>query len=137
MYLPYYNSPAHRLQKNNEIGSAGHGYSWVPPGLPRAKVEEYMQKLPNHMVPRLNSSGEKYREKQLMVQLPRQDLSVSYCKHLRTAVERRIYDEFVNSRNEVALDIGHVSAQLEKTTVSVGCVWCRCSCVNLFVTSVA
>ncbi|CAD5206947.1 unnamed protein product [Bursaphelenchus okinawaensis] len=103
-------------QKNNEIGTAGHGYTWVPPGLPRVKVEEYMNKLPNHVVPRVNSAGEKYREKQLMVQLPRQDLSVSYCKHLRTAVERRIYDEFVNSRNEVALDIGYVNATLTATT---------------------
>lgn len=77
-----------------------------------------MSKLPNHMVPRNNSSGEKYRERQLMIQLPRQDLSISYCKHLRTAVERRIYDEFVNSRNEVALDIGFVSAQLTAPTVS-------------------
>jgi hypothetical protein len=52
--------------------------------------------------------GEKYREKQLMLQLPRQDLSVAYCKNLRTPVERRIYEEFVNARNEIALDIGFV-----------------------------
>lgn len=38
---------------------------------------------------------------------------------LRTAVERRIYEEFVNSRNEAALDIGYVSASLPATTVSV------------------
>jgi hypothetical protein len=89
--------------------AVANGYAWVPPGLSRAKIEEFMSKLPNHVVPRSNSQGEKYREKQLMVQLPRQDLSVAYCKHLRTAVERRIYDEFVNSRNEAALDIGYVS----------------------------
>ncbi|KAI6182377.1 BMA-LIM-9, isoform c [Aphelenchoides bicaudatus] len=93
-----------------------NGYSWIPPGLSRAKIEEYMSKLPNHVVPRNNSLGEKYREKQLMVQLPRQDLSMSYCKHLRTAVERRIYEEFVNSRNEASLDIGYVSPSLPATT---------------------
>lgn len=55
-----------------------------------------------------------------MVQLPRQDLSMSYCKHLRTAVERRIYEEFVNSRNEAALDIGYVCPSLPATTVGFG-----------------
>ncbi|KAI6228980.1 BMA-LIM-9, isoform c [Aphelenchoides fujianensis] len=95
-------------------GNVANGYSWVPPGLSRAKVEQYMASLPNHVVPRTNSVGEKYREKQLM--LPRQDLSMAYCKHLKSAVERRIYEEFVNSRNEVALDIGYVCAELPATT---------------------
>lgn len=54
-----------------------------------------------------------------MLQLPRQDLSISYCKHLRTPVEKRIYEEFVNARNEIALDIGFVSANLGKATVSI------------------
>lgn len=103
---------------NRPDPSVANGYAWVPPGLSRAKIEEFMSKLPNHVVPRTNSVGEKYREKQLMVQLPRQDLAMSYCKHLRTAVERRIYEEFVNSRNEAALDIGYVSASLPATTVS-------------------
>jgi prickle len=65
------------------------------------QVEDYMSQLPNHMIPRLNSIGEKNRERQLMVQLPRQDLSIAYCKHLKTPQERRLYEEFVNARNEV------------------------------------
>ncbi|KAK6057633.1 PET domain protein [Cooperia oncophora] len=53
-------------------------------------VEEYMAQLPNHIVPRVNSSGEKYREKQLLTQLPRQDLSVAYCRHLGSNAERKV-----------------------------------------------
>ncbi|UMM10306.1 hypothetical protein L5515_000135 [Caenorhabditis briggsae] len=77
-------------------------------------VEEYMSQLPNNVVPRTNSSGEKLREKQLLVQLPRQDLSVAYCRHLTTQTERKVYEEFVNARNEIALDIGYVSSNINK-----------------------
>uniref|UniRef100_A0A7E4UY03 Four and a half LIM domains protein 2 n=1 Tax=Panagrellus redivivus TaxID=6233 RepID=A0A7E4UY03_PANRE len=103
-------------------GSVSHGYAWVPPGLTRVKVEEFFSQYPNHVIPRLNSLGEKYREKQLMIQLPRQDLSIAYCKHLRTPVERRIYEEFVNARNEISLDIGFVCPSLPK---SAECKKCR------------
>uniref|UniRef100_A0A1I7ZX43 LIM zinc-binding domain-containing protein n=1 Tax=Steinernema glaseri TaxID=37863 RepID=A0A1I7ZX43_9BILA len=98
--------------RNDAPGSVAHGYAWVPPGLSRMKVEEYMSQLPNHCVPRVNSMGEKYRERQLMVQLPRQDLSVSYCKHLNNPTERKVFDEFVQARNEIALDIGYVSSNI-------------------------
>ena len=39
------------------------------------QVDEYMDQLPNHKVPRLSSPGEKYRDIQLIYQLPKQDLS--------------------------------------------------------------
>ncbi|KAH3726299.1 hypothetical protein DPMN_052158 [Dreissena polymorpha] len=41
------------------------------------QIEEYMEQLPNHKVPKLNSPGEKYRDIQLIYQLPKQDLSRS------------------------------------------------------------
>uniref|UniRef100_A0A183BID5 LIM domain-containing protein n=1 Tax=Globodera pallida TaxID=36090 RepID=A0A183BID5_GLOPA len=113
---------AQQQQNNSDIGSVGHGYAWVPPGVSRIKIEEYMSQLPNHMIPRLNSIGEKNREKQLMIQLPRQDLSIAYCKHLKTPQERRLYEEFVNARNEVALDIGFINTNLPK---AIECRKCR------------
>uniref|UniRef100_A0A1I7X1Z0 Four and a half LIM domains protein 2 n=1 Tax=Heterorhabditis bacteriophora TaxID=37862 RepID=A0A1I7X1Z0_HETBA len=78
-------------------------------------VEEYMAQLPNHVVPRTNSIGEKHREKQLLAQLPRQDLSVAYCRHLGNNTERKVYEEFINARNEIALDIGYISANVPKS----------------------
>uniref|UniRef100_A0A7I4XSL1 Adaptor protein enigma n=8 Tax=Trichostrongylidae TaxID=6315 RepID=A0A7I4XSL1_HAECO len=101
--------------RDDAPGSVSHGYSWVPPGLTRKKVEEYMAQLPNHIVPRVNSSGEKHREKQLLTQLPRQDLSVAYCRHLGSNTERKVYEEFINARNEIALDIGYVAANIPKS----------------------
>ncbi|PAV63225.1 hypothetical protein WR25_21589 [Diploscapter pachys] len=81
-----------------------------------------MAQLPNHVVPRTNSAGEKYREKQLVMQLPRQDLSPAYCRHLGGAPERKVYEEFVNARNEIALDIGYVNPNIPN---SIECHKCR------------
>nr|XP_050027160.1 prickle planar cell polarity protein 3-B-like isoform X2 [Dermacentor andersoni] len=90
------------------------GYSWVPPGLSSAKIEEYFAQLPNHKVPRLGSPGEKYRDRQLIVQLPKQDLALAYCKFLERECHRA-FEDFVNARNEIALDIGYVREALDKT----------------------
>ncbi|VDK73360.1 unnamed protein product [Litomosoides sigmodontis] len=98
----------------NTPDSITRGYAWVPPGLTRLKVEEYMAQLPNHLVPRISSNGAKFREKQLMLQLPRQDLSLAYCKHLSNNVEKKLYEEFINARNEIALDIGFVCPAIPK-----------------------
>lgn len=62
------------LSTDQQMGSAAWGYTllkfllpfvvnhffryvWVPPGLSRTKVEDYMSQLPNHMIPRINSIG--------------------------------------------------------------------------------
>jgi prickle len=58
-------------------------------------------------VPKCGSTGEKYREKQLSNQLPRQDLTINYCKHVDTE-NRATYDDFIAVRNELALDVGYV-----------------------------
>jgi hypothetical protein len=58
-------------------------------------------------VPRLGTPGEKYRDKQLMLQLPKQDLALAYCKHVETQ-HHPSYEDFINARNEIALDIGYI-----------------------------
>ena len=61
----------------------GSSYSWSPPGLSQARVEEYMRQLPPEKVPRVGGSqGELYRDHQLKLQLPKQDLSSKYCSNL-------------------------------------------------------
>ncbi|XP_067119116.1 prickle planar cell polarity protein 3-A-like isoform X2 [Centruroides vittatus] len=98
-----------------------NGHSWVPPGLSTDKIEEYFAQLPNHKVPRLGTPGEKYREKQLIIQLPKQDLALAYCKFLETEYHRN-FEDFVNARNEIALDIGYVREALDYT---LECHKCR------------
>lgn len=67
-----------------------------------------MDQLPNHKVPRLNSPGQKYRDVQLIKQLPRQDLSDLYCKHLDGDMERKEFMIFRELRDQVAMGIGVV-----------------------------
>lgn len=72
-------------------------------------MEEYFRELnvPAEKVPRVNTRGERYRELQLSIQLPRQDLALAYCKYIEHE-HWKLFDEFVNYRNEHALDIGYV-----------------------------
>lgn len=63
--------------------------------------------MPQEKVPKIGSTGEKYRDKQLSFQLPRQDLTINYCKHI-DAENRASYDDFIAVRNELALDVGFV-----------------------------
>ena len=67
-------------------------------------------------MPHLGSSGEKYRDKQLMLQLPKQDLALAYCKHVDN-IHQSCYEDFINARNEIALDIGYVKENITRTTV--------------------
>jgi prickle len=41
-----------------------------------------MRQLPPEKIPKLNTDGEKYRDLQLVYQLPKQDLSLKYCHHV-------------------------------------------------------
>lgn len=68
--------------------------------------------MPEHQIPLLGSDGETYRNQQLIYQLPKQDLTLSQCKYLDKEFVA-LFENFVNSRNESALDIGYVSSQLE------------------------
>ncbi|VDO96561.1 unnamed protein product [Soboliphyme baturini] len=106
------------LMQTSKDNSTDAGYSWMPPGLTKQKVEEYMSQLPNHKVPRINTPGEKYRDRQLILQLPKQDLSSSYSKHLYTLLEKRAFEDFINKRNESALDIAYIRANSDKPSVS-------------------
>lgn len=63
--------------------------------------------MPQEKVPKIGSTGEKYRDKQLAYQLPRQDLTINYCKHVDKE-NRASYDDFIAARNEIALDVGFV-----------------------------
>ncbi|XP_023341603.1 protein espinas [Eurytemora carolleeae] len=82
-------------------------YSWVPPGLSQSRIEEYMKQLPIKKVPRIGTDGEKYRERQLSLQLPKVDISSKYCSYL-DPVNQISYEGFISARNDIALDVGHV-----------------------------
>ncbi|KAL7048974.1 hypothetical protein ACKWTF_003557 [Chironomus riparius] len=94
--------------KTSQIDAKKLGYTWTPPGiLTSSKIQRYFDLLPQEKVPKIGSTGEKYRDKQLSCQLPRQDLTINYCKHV-DAENRASYDDFISARNELALDVGFV-----------------------------
>jgi hypothetical protein len=96
------------------------GYTWVPPGLTRNKVNEYMQQLDNNKIPKLGSVGKKYHDMQLIVQLPRQDLVRDYCRHLK-ADSQESFEDFCRIRDAEAIDIGHVVASVTESTACQNC----------------
>lgn len=73
--------------------------------------------LPEISVPRLDTTGERYRDRQLAYQLPKQDLARAYCRHLNPK-HASSADDFMAARNEIALDIGNVQEVLERDLVS-------------------
>ncbi|XP_067140227.1 four and a half LIM domains protein 1-like [Centruroides vittatus] len=96
------------------------GYSWIPVGLSSQKIRDYFLQIPADKVPRLGTPGEKYRDQQLMIQLPKQDFALQYCRFLDREYQNN-YEEFINNRNERALDIGNVKSAVEQTTECFQC----------------
>jgi len=71
------------------------------------QADEFMNCWPPDKVPKRGSSGERWRERQLSFQLPRQDLALAYCRYVE-AQHHRSYQDFVAARNDIALDIAYV-----------------------------
>lgn len=67
-----------------------------------------MEQLPNHKIPQIGRPGERYRDIQIIRQLPKQDLSLEYCKMIGSSVEKKEYDIFRELRDSIAMDIGIV-----------------------------
>ncbi len=81
------------------------------------QIEQYFRALPQNKVPKIGTPGEKYRDKQLVYQLPKQDLALSYCKNVE-AKDHQSYEDFINARNEIALDIAYVKESSAGSIVS-------------------
>lgn len=67
-----------------------------------------MEQLPNHKIPQIGRPGERYRDVQIIRQLPKQDLSLEFCKMIGSSVEKKEYDIFRELRDSIAMDIGIV-----------------------------
>lgn len=78
-----------------------------------------MDQLPNHKVPRVDSQGDKYRDQQIIKQLPKQDLSDLYCRYLDGETERKEFNIFRELRDQVAMGIG-VVRECQDNTVGQG-----------------
>uniref|UniRef100_T1HYZ1 PET domain-containing protein n=4 Tax=Rhodnius TaxID=13248 RepID=T1HYZ1_RHOPR len=54
-----------------------------------------------------------------MVQLPKQDLALAYCRHVDPS-QHTSYDDFITARNEIALDIAYA----KEATARANCPEC-------------
>ncbi len=120
------------------------------------QVEEYMEQLDNNRPPKIGSKGEKNRDLQLIIQLPKQvnclsfatpcfrttkcgrrklhrttlmprrktfcfqDLSEDYLKNLKSAGQRRAFEEFKHLRDVEIMDIGEVRDYIPQDMVRNG-----------------
>ena len=79
------------------------------------QIEEYMEQLDNTKIPKIGSQGEKYRDIQIVVQLPKQDLAQEFCRHLKTPDQKKAFEEFRHVRDATAMVIGIVREVTEDT----------------------
>ena len=49
-------------------------------GLPMSRLDEWASLFPLNKLPKLGTEGENYRLKQLVLQLPKQDLAIKHCR---------------------------------------------------------
>uniref|UniRef100_T1L5C0 LIM zinc-binding domain-containing protein n=1 Tax=Tetranychus urticae TaxID=32264 RepID=T1L5C0_TETUR len=86
----------------------------------KCNIEEYFSTIPIEKIPRLGAPGEKYRDHQLIKQLPAYDLALAYSKFVETE-NRPKFHEFVEKRNIFNLDIGYVRPANENNKVCKNC----------------
>ncbi|XP_070568581.1 four and a half LIM domains protein 2-like isoform X1 [Ptychodera flava] len=94
--------------KSEKERAIRNGYSWVPTGLSADKIDEYMRSLPNSSIPKLHTPGETNRDKQMILQIPRQDLALDYLKHLESEEAKEQFQDFLDYRDHTAFGIGRV-----------------------------
>lgn len=71
-------------------------------------------------MPKINTTGEQYREQQLSYQWPKQDLALNYCNHIESQ-NKSSYEDFVAGRNEIALDIAYVKEIINEPVACINC----------------
>ena len=74
-----------------------------------SRLDDWACLHPEGKLPKLGTEGETYRQHQLTLQLPKQDLSLKHCQHVSGQRDRASYQDFVCARNDIAMDTGHVT----------------------------
>merc|ERR1711935_151195 len=95
-------------------------YAWVPPGLTPKQVQAYFNRMPERYVPYIDSDGEKWRNQQLIDQLPPQDNEARYCSGLSPEEENEP-QLFATQRKQNAFGRGSVRPYLPTSFTPTRC----------------
>ncbi|XP_032222997.1 uncharacterized protein LOC5522095 isoform X2 [Nematostella vectensis] len=120
-----YMADVHRassLASDDDSGCALDEYAWVPPGLGPEQVHSYMNALPEEKVPYVDSIGERYRNRQIILQLPPHDNEARFCNGL-SEEEKRELCFFVALRKRDSLGRGVVK-QVPEMSEGYSCKEC-------------
>lgn len=100
-------SNSRAVLSDDDSGCALEEYAWTPPGLSAKQVQKYFSGFPEHLIPYIDTPGDRYRCCQLLKQLPPQDNEARYCSSL-SEDEQRELEDFARQRKEHALGRGSV-----------------------------
>lgn len=110
--------PKPSLTKVKEANA--EGFVWVPAGLTGGQITEFMSKLPEDKVPKLDSKGARFWLKQRVYQMPLQDFSTKHCRKL--ALDQKMaMDDMCLKRLDKAVGVGAVKTGL---TMPASCTKC-------------
>ncbi len=70
------------------------------------QIESFFKEYPRNKIPLIGTPGEKFRQKLLVQQIPRQDISPEFCQHLKEKSALDSFNSYIKKRNEKYLDIG-------------------------------
>lgn len=111
---------------NSEYDKAlTEGYTWVPRGLRTSQIDVYMRKLSKDEVPKARTDGAKFRARQIVYQLPRQDFNGKHAKFLKEDSQYQ-FGELRSVCVEEAAGVGGVRASI---FMAMNCAGCNSSMV--------
>ena len=100
-----------------------HGYRSFP-----TQAQAYFKALPANKTPVRGTLGERYRQKQLIKQIPAHDVDVFYCNDI-SEEEKRQMELFVQKRREKVLGRGEIKQKETEDASSMWVSWVSCNLV--------
>jgi prickle len=106
-------SPISTQASNGEVDSPSvlkreQNYVWVPKNTSRNAAEKYLKGLPREKCPIKGTPGERYRNRQLINQLPAYDIDIGQMRQDMSEEEEKQMELFLKMRRDNALGRGQI-----------------------------